>query len=454
MMKKRNIISLIFLFVSTQIYGSTTANPALAFVIACQAADSLYNTAEETYDTEIAAQIIDFINQCILIDKNLQQELAASVNGYLFKGKPLDPKAIAAQNAQLQKDIKNYDQNIKKLKGSNNTMSVAHKEKIKNRQENRKKQQQKLQQNITALQANQKAENDAQTQANIVKNLIEQNQLSVDQAIEYYIATFGQCYTQAGSIYGSTTVISSRQNKNTPITPAVYNDFIQSLNQAANQFGTTISISLALNDGVVEVSIKDVASYVANKAPSSTSYTTYALVGLGITAATVAALAANNIAQGRDWYDTTVYADLANQSYSSSMKSAQNLYDSAYVAVTRTLEDGTAASTASLAAASSYLSSFGNNSVVNNMATSFQNVLSYFNSPNTNSSANNVTASTDNVNNQNNEFNWNAEFQESFNTPNKTPDTTDWDSAINNNNNNISSTNNSLYNSYIRAGGN
>lgn len=342
-MKKINAISLLFLLASAQMYGITQAGADLAFVLACQAADSFYDVTESDADDIIAVQIIEFMNNCIATDANLKEELAASVNGYLFKGKPLDPLAIAAQDKKLQDSIKNYNNNIKKLKGSNKTLAPVHKGKINSRQNARDDQKAKLKENLTAIQANTTAENVAKANADMINNLIEQNQLSLDQAIEYYIATFGQCYTLPGSVYGSSIVISSRYNKNMPITPNEYNDLVSSLNQASSQFGSTISIQLALGDNGVDATIKDVAGYVSKMAPSSASYSTYAFVGLGTAAAIVSAMAYNINAQGKDWSDPAEYASLGKESTASVVANAQNLFNQVYSYMTGTQEDGTPA---------------------------------------------------------------------------------------------------------------
>ena len=290
-MKKIKALSLLMLLGSAQLDSAAATNPELAFVLSYQALDNFARTVSSDLDDNGATQLLNFMTVAISFDAQQKQQLAASQDGYLSKGTPIDPQNIAAQNKQLQARIGVLNANIKALQSSNKTMAVAHSQKIADRKKSRDAGQAQLQRNMKSL-----------ATQNAVQSLIAQNQLAFEQALETYIASFGQVYANQGSI-----VISSKYNKEMPITPKEYAQFVATLKNASSQFGSAVTINLNLNNAA-PATIKDVIGYVGNMAPAGASYLSYAGYALAATALTAAAIATvaavTNLKQDKDWYDT------------------------------------------------------------------------------------------------------------------------------------------------------
>ncbi|MBV8661292.1 MAG: hypothetical protein JO129_04060 [Candidatus Dependentiae bacterium] len=304
-MKNMNVLSLFILLSSAQIY-STYANPQLLFVFAAQAANILDETAVSDTEDSVAVGIINTMNSCISLDQNLQAQLKSAQGGMLYGGTPINVAAIKKANQQLENAINGYNSNLKKLRGAGGTAATANRAKINAETKHRNEKQKQLATNQAVLQAN----TTAQGKIASLNTTVQQNMLAFEQALETYIATFGQCYIKSGSVYGSTTIISSKDNIGEPITPKEYAQLIKTLQAAATQFGSNVTVTLAINGGsTATANISNVISYMNNMSPSSASYLTYAAYGLGAVAATAALIAganaAYNYSQGQSLTDTT-----------------------------------------------------------------------------------------------------------------------------------------------------
>jgi trimeric autotransporter adhesin len=299
-MKKIKVLSLLMLLASTKIDSMASNNPELSLVLAYQALDNFARTVSSDRDDVGALQLLDFMNNSIAFDAQQKQQIAAAKDGYLSKGTPLDPVKIAQQNKDLAARLEVLDHNIKEFKKGG--VTAKENKKVDNRRQERKHAEILIKKNTAALAVQNAALADAEQKAQAAQALIEQNELAFEQALEAYISSFGQVYANNGSI-----VISSKYNQNMSITPKEYAQFMATLKNGANQFGSSILITLDL-DNAPAASIKDVASYVGNMAPSGASWASYAKYALAATALTAAAIGAavvySNYSQGKDWNDT------------------------------------------------------------------------------------------------------------------------------------------------------
>jgi hypothetical protein len=307
-MKKIKVLSLFMLLASAQINSVAQTNPELAFILSYQALDNFARTISSDRDDVGALQLLDFMKNCIAFDAQQKQQIAAAKDGYLAKGTPLDPVKIAAQNKELQARIETLDHNIKEFKKGG--ITPKENKKVDNRRQERKEKEALIKKNQAALAAQNAAMADAEQKAQAAQALIDQNELAFEQALESYIYSFGQAYAKNASI-----VISSKYNKEMPITPKEYAQLVATLKNAANQFGSSVMITLDL-DNAAPANIQDVISYINNMAPASASflsYAGYALAATAVTAAVIAAAAVSyNVYQGKDWNDTSDAQDAYN----------------------------------------------------------------------------------------------------------------------------------------------
>jgi hypothetical protein len=319
-MNNKKVLSWLLLLASINTYIGAMHNSELGFIFAVECANTLVQTVLSDSDDVIALKLLQTMNDSITFDATQKKALASSQNSFLYKGVPLDPAKIQAQHKILKKQIDNYNKDIKELKVSNNTLMPIHKKTIKEREHDRNETQQQLNDtwaiiNTYAIQypelvhniiqqlfdhlATMNVSSPYEIQANVdsvnLLMLISKNQLAFEQALESYINFFGQCYTQAGSVYGSTTIISSKYNQDMPITPKEYTQLVTTLNNAYSQFGSAVTITLPLNNST-PATIQDVANYINNKSPQSSSFATYASYGLAAAATATAAIAASAIA--------------------------------------------------------------------------------------------------------------------------------------------------------------
>ncbi len=321
-MRSKKFLSLCLFFASIQIYSSA-ANPDLSFVFAYQATVEFCETVLADSDDALATKLLRSMNDCILFDATQKKQLATAQTNYLFTSTPLGARKITEQNKQLQTRIDQYNADITSLQSSNYTLSATHKKKIADRKRSRDLLQQQLDDDIAAVQ-NANSLNSA-TQANMTaaNALIAKNALAFEQALEFYIASFGQCYTQAGLAYGSSTIIASKYDQNMPITLKEYNQLLTTLRNAYSQFGSSVTITLPLNNGMV-ANLKQVADYIKNM--PITSYTTYAAYGLAALAGTAAAIGAGTVAYNltheKNWNDTQVLYNIGGYMIPQSVKDA------------------------------------------------------------------------------------------------------------------------------------
>jgi len=295
-MKKIQVLSLFLLLACGQIYGG--ANPDLAFVLAYKNINVLNKAIAAGNDDTQANKVLDAMDEFINFDIEQAAALKASQDGILFKGKPVDPAQVAAKNAELQKRIKTLNDNISKFKKGG--VVAWEEKKAHNRNKEKNKKQKQLHANLAAL-----SEQDS------INNLREQNALAIEAAIEYYIATFGQCYVQQGKMYGSSIVISSDQDQQLAITINEYDRLMATLQKAANQFPSVmITLDMIDSDQDQEASISDVASYISNMPASSGSWAMFALkAAVGIGATIAASAVAYNLYQGKEWNSSAAYDD-------------------------------------------------------------------------------------------------------------------------------------------------
>ncbi len=301
-MKKIKALSLLMLFASAQIDSVAATNPELAFVLSYQALDNFARTVSSDRDDIGALQLLDFMNKSISFDAQQKQQIAAAQDGYLSKGTPLDPAKIAAQNKELQARIETLNHNIKAFEKGG--VTAVEKARVDRRRSERRQKMAAISQNQAALDAQNAAKADVDKKTQAAQALIDQNELAFEQALESYIESFGQVYVNKGSI-----VISSKYNKEMPITPKEYAQLVATLKNASSQFGSAVSINLNL-DSSAPASIKDVVGYVGNMAPAGASYLSYAGYALAATAVAAAAIAAVSIGS-KMYYDDKGFMDAA-----------------------------------------------------------------------------------------------------------------------------------------------
>jgi hypothetical protein len=340
-MKNISVLSLLLLFASTQM-DAMTANPDLLFGLAYQTIDKLNKDIASGNDDLGALQLLDVMNNCIAFDADQQKALDNAKNTYLYNGVPLDLAKIAADDKKLNADIKNYNKDIDKLSNSSkadvlHTLAVANKNKIKDRKKARDAKQAQLNKNMAAIKANQAGMTTAQSAQAAIKVLRAQNALAFEHALESYISLYGQCYAKSGNMWGSSTIISSKYDQNTAITPREYSQLVTTLQNAVSPFGSTVTIALAIEDSA-HVSISDVAGYINNMQPSR-SWASFGInVGIGAAiagTAVVAIVAASNMYQKKS---PTDLGDVSNI-LSNAQATANNLVSNGSANVTSTLQD-------------------------------------------------------------------------------------------------------------------
>lgn len=326
-MKNINVLSLLTLLAFGQIYGG--AAPDISFISAYRAIDELTKTISSDNDDAVALNLLQIMNICIAFDLAQQQALKATQDTFMFKGTPLDSAKIAAAHKELQSNINASNSHIKKLSKSKNNNN-----KLNNNQQARNEAQANLDATIAAINENQSSMTVAQAGQKKIGALRAKNALVLEQAIESYVGSLGQCYTKQGVV-----VISSKYNQNLPITPKEFNQLITTLNNSFSQFGSNVMITLELQ-GSAPVTIDNVAKSINNMPLSSSSYASWALFGLkaaAVTAATVAAGAiAYNVYQGKNWNDTTD----AQNTVAGAQAVTQAQLDNAYQAYQRNIAPG------------------------------------------------------------------------------------------------------------------
>lgn len=326
-MKKISALSLVLLFASAQIHGefAGAANPDLLFALAYQSVQKLQNDIAWDSDDLGAQELLDAMNKCVQFDAQQQQALDASKNSFLYKGVPLDPAKIEAQNKDLEQDIKNISASIKRLEGSSDTLKAVNKSnhKLQDRRSDRKAKQKQLDENKAAIKANEAAMSTAKNAEAQIKVLREKNALAFEQALESYINLYGQAYSQNGSIWGSSIVISSKRDQNIAITPKEYDQLMAVLKSAVAPFGTgDAQVMIMISQNHPEATISQVISYIGNMpVPSTRTWAQFGInlaIGTAIIAgAAVAVNAAVNYSQDKDWNDTSNAQDLVNQAMQS-----------------------------------------------------------------------------------------------------------------------------------------
>lgn len=341
-MKKISVLSLFMVFASTQIYSSAN-NPPLAFIIACNAAEGLYNAINQDKENAEADTLLAIMQSAVTQNTSLKAQLAAAKDGYISKGTPLDTAKIEAENKDLQENIKRLDDSNDRLK--KNGINVAERKKIDSRRADIKIAKAKYEANMKALKANadeqnaqDKAKAEADANAAAVQSLLVQNAATFEQTVENYIASLGQVYQQSGRVYGATTIISSHLKQDMPITPKQYNQLIATLVQG-KKINPNMAIDLMINtdsDKQVQktASLDDVVSYIKNMPLTSTSYSTYAMYTL-LTAGVIAgSIALSNWSEGKDLTDTTKIMNAATLG----MSKIQDIKDGAYNIMQNPLE--------------------------------------------------------------------------------------------------------------------
>ena len=329
-MKNTKVLSLLLLLTSAEMY-SAHASPDILFVLASQVLNALSITVQTDSDDGVAVKMLASMNGFIAFDAAQKKSLAAAQGGIVSKAIPLDSAKIEARDKELQGQINSYNNDIKKLKKSGNVAETKG-SKIANRKASRDIEQKELDNNIARLKKyaiTAKLENDkaalAQQNAAAINVLIAKNALAFENALESYLSLFGLVYLKAGSMYGSTIIISSKYNQDAPITLKEYSQLMTTLRSAASQFGSSIQITLEL-DRAEPVSIAKVADYIGNM-PPATSYATYAAYGIaaaGLAAAAIAGAAiVYNYSQGKDLTDATDAMNI----YKQGAAGAQNTYN-------------------------------------------------------------------------------------------------------------------------------
>ncbi len=305
-MKNIQVLSLLLLLSCGQMYGN--ANPDLAFVLAYQNIDAMKKNITSDNNDMHARDLLDVMNESIDFDAMQQQALAAAQAGMILDGVPLDADKIAEDNKELQKRIKKLKKNIKKFEKDG--VVAWEKKKIDNRRDNRDKKQNELDENLAQLQSMK----DAQAAEASIDNIREQNAITFDEALESYIASFGQCYVVPGKVYGTSVIISSNENQNIAITYNEYDQLLATVQKAANQFPSVmITLDLVDSDEDVEVSVADVANYISNMPTNNGSWARFALQSAAIAAVTIGASAvAYNMYQGEDWNSSRALNDASD----------------------------------------------------------------------------------------------------------------------------------------------
>ncbi|MDP3788702.1 MAG: hypothetical protein Q8Q60_05310 [Candidatus Chromulinivorax sp.] len=323
-MKNTKVLSLLLLLASTQMYSfAAVANPDLLFVQACQTLKKLEIDIQWDSDGVGAIQLLDIANKCIDYDVNQQKSLDASKNTFLYKGVPLDLAKIEAENKNLQNDLKNIKNSIHRLDDA----YTANKGKIKDRKRDRTRKEKQLDENKAAIAANAAAMTTAQTAEATIKVLREKNALAFEDAIESYIALYGQCYS-SGSMWGSSTVISSKYDDNIAITPNEYNQLVATLQNAVAPFNN-VTLELS-SDQDMHVNVSQILGFLANMKPAANrSWAQFGMnvgIGAAIAAGAIVAIgAASNAYQGKDLLDTGDASALLN----SGVSNVSNAYDAA-----------------------------------------------------------------------------------------------------------------------------
>ena len=295
-MKKIQVLSLFLLLACGQIYGS--ANAELSFILAYQNIDTFNKSISAGNDDMQAVALLNAMSECIAFDQQQVAALKSAQGNMLFKGKPVDPAQVEAANAKLQARIKKLNNNMSAYKKGG--VVEWEKDKFKARKKEKKNKQEQLAANQAAL-----SEQDS------INNLREQNAIALDDAIESYIATFGQCYAQAGTMYGSSIVISSDQDQKVAITPNEYNQLVSTLQNAASQFPSImITLDMVDSDQDMQASISDVTSYIKNMPVTTGSWAMFALKS-AVTAAVIAgtAIVGYNLYQGEEWNSSRAIDD-------------------------------------------------------------------------------------------------------------------------------------------------
>jgi hypothetical protein len=295
-MKKIQVLSLFLLLACGQIYGS--ANAELAFILAYQDIDAFKKNIFADNDDMHASSLINSMKECIAFDKEQQNAIKASINGTFFNGKPIDPAQVAAADAKLQARIKTLNNHISDYKKGG--VSASEKNNVHARRKNKQNKKDELAGNQSVLSAQ-----------DSINNLRAQNALALNDAIESYIATFGQCYVKPGSVYGSSIVISSDQDKNLAITPQEYNNLVATLQSAAAQFPSImITLDMVDSDQEMQASISDTVSYIQNMPVSSGSWTSFILKSTVAAAViTATAIVGYNLYNGEDWNSSKAIND-------------------------------------------------------------------------------------------------------------------------------------------------
>lgn len=294
-MKNMKILSLFLLLASAKMYGAALANPDLGFILSYQISVEFNQQSSLDRDDVAALKLIATMSDALASDLSIKKQISDTTDRFLKRGVPLDPAQLAAQNKELQDRINTLDHNIKEFRKGG--IMPTEQKKYNRRLEERREKHAALDANI--------ADADSLTKA---KGLLAQNSLVYEQALESYLASFGQCYQQDGMM-----IISSRYKKDQPITPKEFNQLIAVLQNGYKQFGSDIKVDLPLAKAP-QVSIQDVMGYINNMPVPAQgwSYSSYAKAA-GLAAAIAgAAYVGYNIYQGKDWNDTSNAANAYN----------------------------------------------------------------------------------------------------------------------------------------------
>jgi len=287
-MKNTKVLSLLFLLGSTQLYSSAN-NADLSFVLVAQALSFFVADIAEDNDLNKGLQVIEVIKQCVVADKNYKKQLADSQDGFWWKGKKIDRASLEQQAKALNDRINTLDGNIKAFrKGS---VVAWERKKYNKRIDERRDKQAELNEVKKALDAQTADANQEKQAADTINNLIAQNKLVLEEAIDQYITHFGSFFAAkrgiAGSFGTASYYIASAQDQSQPITRRIYTQFVDALKAALNQFetygeldgenkpsrwSTNISIKLDLkneNGQVLEtpVHLANVIQYIERVAP-------------------------------------------------------------------------------------------------------------------------------------------------------------------------------------------
>lgn len=294
-MKNMKILSLFLLLASAKMYGAALANPDLGFILSYQISVEFNQQSSFDRDDVAALKLLTTMSDALASDISIKKQISDTTDRFLRRGVPLDPAQIAAQNKELQDRISTLDHNLKEFR--KNGVLPHERDKYNRRKKEREEKKDALAANI--------ADADNMTKA---KGLLAQNSLVYEQALESYLASFGQCYQQDGMM-----IISSRYKKDLPITPKEFNQFIAVLQNGYKQFGADIKVDLPLAKAP-QVSIQDVINYMNNMPVPAQgwSYSSYAKAA-GLAAAIAgAAYVGYNIYEGKDWNDTSNAANMYN----------------------------------------------------------------------------------------------------------------------------------------------